>query len=64
MYELGDCWEHTVRLDARLPLDKDKTYTCSIDGQRQAPPEDCGGPIAFMVRRDEIPAGIRAIARY
>ena len=55
-YDFGDCWEHTVRLEARLPLDKDKTYPRCIDGQRRAPPpEDCGGPIAFMARRDEIP---------
>ena len=53
-YDFGDCWEHTVRLEAQLPLDKDKTYPCCIDGQRQAPTEDCGGPIAFMARRDEI----------
>ena len=54
-YDFGDCWEHTVRLEARLPLDKHKTYPRCIDGQRRAPPEDCGGPIAFMARRDEIP---------
>ena len=54
-YDFGDCWEHTVRLEARLPLYPDKTYPRCIDGQRWAPPEDCGGPIAFMARRDEIP---------
>ena len=37
-YDFGDCWEHTVRLEARLPLDKDKTYPRCIDGQRRAPP--------------------------
>jgi hypothetical protein len=54
-YDFGDCWEHSVRLEARLPLDKDKTYPRCIDGRRRAPPEDCGGPIAFMARREEIP---------
>ena len=54
-YDFGDWWEHTVRLEERLPLDKDKTYPRCIGGQRRAPPEDCGGPIAFMARRDEIP---------
>ena len=54
-YDFGDFWEHTVRMEARLPLEKDKAYPCCIDGQRRAPPEDCGGPIAFMACRDEVP---------
>ena len=27
----------------------------SVGGQRAGPPEDCGGPWAFMERRDEAP---------
>jgi hypothetical protein len=54
-YAFGDCWEHAVRLQARLPLVKGKTYPCCMGGQRRAPPEDCGGTIAFIARRDEIP---------
>lgn len=41
-YDFGDFWEHTVRLEARLQLEKDKTYPHCSDGQRRAPPEDCG----------------------
>jgi hypothetical protein len=30
-------------------------YPICVGGQRQAPPEDCGGPWAFLQRRDAVP---------
>lgn len=54
-YDFGDCWEHSVRVEARLPRQKKHAYPCCIDGQRRAPPEDCGGALAFMARRDDVP---------
>lgn len=47
-YDFGDRWEHEIRLEKKLPLDATKTYPVCIGGSRQAPPEDCGGPIAFQ----------------
>jgi hypothetical protein len=47
-YDLGDQWQHEIRLEKKLPLDLKKTYPVCIGGSRQAPPEDCGGPIAFQ----------------
>jgi hypothetical protein len=47
-YDFGDGWQHEIRLEKRLPLDPTKTYPCCIGGARKAPPEDCGGPWAFM----------------
>jgi hypothetical protein len=55
-YDLSDCWRHEVRIEAREPLNKKHLYPCCIGGQRRAPPEDCGGPLAFMTRRDESPS--------
>jgi hypothetical protein len=55
-YDLSDCWRHEVRIEAREPLIKKHLYPCCIGGQRRAPPEDCGGPLAFMTRRDESPS--------
>src|SRR5882757_9739102 len=48
-YDFGDAWIHDLRLEATLPLDPRKTYPVCVAGKRAAPPEDCGGPAAFMV---------------
>ena len=47
-YDFGDRWEHEIRLEKKLPVDPNKTYPVCIGGTRQAPPEDCGGPMAFQ----------------
>lgn len=54
-YDLGDCWQHEVRVEARLTPEDKRPYPCCVGGRRRVPPEDCGGPLAFMTRRDEIP---------
>jgi hypothetical protein len=47
-YDFGDLWQHEIRMEETLPLDPKKTYPVCIAGKRTAPPEDCGGPWAFM----------------
>ena len=42
---------HDLRIEATLPLDPKRVYPVCIAGQRAAPPEDCGGPQAFMAAR-------------
>jgi hypothetical protein len=54
-YDFGDGWQHQVRVEARLALEDKRTYPCCIGGQRRRPPEGCGGPLAFIARRDEVP---------
>ena len=54
-YDFGDTWQHEVRIEQRLPLDDTGVYPRCIGGRRQAPPEDCGGPLAFMAQRDRLP---------
>jgi hypothetical protein len=36
-------------------LEDKRFYPCCIGGQRRRPPEGCGGPLAFIARRDEVP---------
>lgn len=54
-YDLSDGWEHQVRIERFIPPEQLPLYPVCIGGSRAAPPEDCGGPIAFQERRDEAP---------
>ncbi|WP_274381938.1 plasmid pRiA4b ORF-3 family protein [Noviherbaspirillum sedimenti] len=54
-YDLGNYWQHEVRVEARLAREDKRTYPCCINGRRRAPPEDCGNPLTFMARRDAVP---------
>lgn len=47
-YDFGDLWQHEIRLEKTLPVESDKSYPFCLAGSRQAPPENCGGPWAFM----------------
>ena len=53
-YDFIDQWRHVIRVEAILPSESDQRYPVFISGKRAAPPEDCGGPWAFMERRDEV----------
>lgn len=53
-YDFGDAWLHEVRIEKRLPFDPKKTYPVCIDGKHAAPPEDCGGALAYMQMRQEL----------
>jgi hypothetical protein len=58
-YDLRDSWQHQVRVERRLTVEPKRTYPVCIDGRRAAPPEDCGGPWAFLERRDAVPCDVR-----
>ncbi len=45
VYDYGDHWEHIVRLESR-PRDDGPLPRC-LDGERAAPPEDCGGNTGY-----------------
>ncbi len=45
-------WQLEIRLEQCLPLDPARTYPVCIGGARQAPPESCGGPRAFLALRE------------
>src|SRR3954468_19998094 len=58
-YDLRDSWRHEVRGERRLTVEPKRTYPVCVGGQRAAPPEDCGGPWAFLGRRDAVPCDVR-----
>lgn len=47
-YDMGDWWQHDIRLEQTLPLDPKKRYPVCTKGDGDCPPEDCGGPIGFQ----------------
>jgi hypothetical protein len=57
-YDFTDQWRHLIRVEAILPSEPAQFYPVCISGKRAAPPEDCGGPWAFMERRDKVPCEI------
>ena len=52
-YDFGDLWQHEIRVEKKLPIDPKKIYPVCIGGARATPPEDCGGPWAFMGLRQQ-----------
>jgi hypothetical protein len=52
-YDFGDLWQHEIRVEKKLPVQPTRRYPTCIGGQRATPPEDCGGPWAFMTLRDD-----------
>ncbi len=51
-YNFFDHWVFEVRLEKKLPIDPRKICPLCTGGSRAAPPEDCGGPWAFMELED------------
>lgn len=47
LYDFGDNWEHRLTVTARRAGDPDLRYPRYIAGERNAPPEDCGGIPGF-----------------
>ncbi len=43
VYDYGDNWDLTIRLEEVRPLADDAPQAACVDGRRAAPPDDCGG---------------------
>jgi hypothetical protein len=52
-YDMGDFWQHDLRLEQVLPVDPHKTYPVCTGGAGDCPPEDCGGPPGYADLLDE-----------
>lgn len=53
VYDMGDHWEHEVRVEAISDAALKKSYPACIGGSGACPPEDCGGVHGYLERRDE-----------
>src|SRR5260370_15675926 len=51
VYDLGDNWEHDIRVEKILALDPARAYPVCIGGAHPCPPEDSGGPWLYMSLR-------------
>ena len=47
LYDMGDSWEHELRIEKLLPADPNARYPRYIDGAGACPPEDVGGLPGF-----------------
>ncbi|NOR25109.1 MAG: hypothetical protein GQ542_12110 [Desulforhopalus sp.] len=56
-YDFTDDWRHQIRVEDILAPDPLRHYPICIDGRRSCPPEDCGGPRAFMELRQQYSLG-------
>lgn len=46
-YDFGDSWEHTVHIEAILPIEKGAQYPICLEGKRACPLEDIGGVTGY-----------------
>lgn len=52
-YDMGDYWQHDIRLEQVLPLERGKLYPVCTAGDGDCPPEDCGGSWGYMSLMEE-----------
>ena len=51
-YDFGDLWQHQIRFEGVQPIREKKIYPVCVGGACASPPEDCGGPEAYMEKMD------------
>src|SRR5437879_10196522 len=51
-YDFGDLWRHQIRFEGIQPIREKKIYPVCVGGACASPPEDCGGPEAYMKKMD------------
>ena len=53
VYDMGDYWDHEVRVEGLGPADPKQSYPVCIGGSKPCPPEDSGGVEGYLARVDE-----------
>ena len=49
IYDMGNYWNHEVRVEAVMDADPKKTYPVCTGGAGACPPEECGGPLVLGI---------------
>jgi pRiA4b ORF-3-like protein len=52
LYDFGDSWEHRLTVSNVRAGDPDRSYPRYVGGERNGPPEDCGGIPGFYDKLD------------
>jgi hypothetical protein len=52
IYDFGDCWEHRLTVTNVRTGDPELSYPRYVGGQRNGPPENCGGMPGFYAMLD------------
>lgn len=60
LYDYGDSWELTIRLEEVRPAEASTPAAVCVDGRRAAPPEDCG----YLVTAEELAKVLDDPARF
>ncbi len=54
VYDFGDCWEHKLVVTGPRPALPGVAYPNYVGGERNGPPEDCGGIPGFYDKLDAL----------
>lgn len=54
-YDFGDWWEHEILVEDVFPAEPGERYPVCVDGERACPPEDVGGPRAYLELIEALP---------
>ena len=54
LYDFGDSWEHRLTVSNVRAADADSSYPRYVKGERNGPPEDCGGLPGFYYRLEAL----------
>jgi hypothetical protein len=54
VYDFGDDWRHEILFEGYPSREKGQKYPLCLEGERDCPPDDCGGPWGYYDLLDEI----------
>lgn len=59
LYDFGDAWEHSVKIEQAAPTDPQLTYPRILKAIGERPPDDFGGPYGYAEMLKALLCGAR-----